>query len=67
MIADTSFASFLIHTYGMDVRVSDAILGSAYAAAVRVADEALFDALQEALDQLEEDGTIARLRNKWID
>ena len=67
MITDTSFASFYIKETGVNYKLSDSVLGSNYAAAVRIEDTKLFDRLQAALDKLEEDGTIASLRNKWVE
>ena len=67
MITDTSFASFYIKATGVDYKLSETVLGSNYAAAVRSKDTKLFDRLQGALDRLEEDGTIAALRGKWIE
>ena len=66
MIADTSFASFYNRATEVDFKVSDTVLASNYAVAVRVEDTDLFSKLQTALDQLETDGTIAILRDKWI-
>ncbi|MCL2158027.1 MAG: ABC transporter substrate-binding protein [Oscillospiraceae bacterium] len=66
MITDTSFASFYQRETKTNYKMSETVLGSNYAVAVRIEDTDLFDALQDALDQLEADGTIASLREKWI-
>ena len=66
LITDTSFASFLLKTTGSDYKMSDTVMGSNYAAAVRIEDTDLFDALQEALNTLDENGTIRLLTEKWI-
>ena len=67
MITDTSFASFFQKAAGTEYKMSDVVIGSNYAVAIRIEDTKLFDALQEALDQLETEGAISALRNKWID
>ena len=66
MITDASFASFFLKTAGAGYKVSDVVMGSNYAVALRVNDTELFDSLQGALDQLESDGVIADLQSKWI-
>lgn len=66
MITDTSFAAFYRQATGIGYKMSDTVLGSNYAVALRIEDVDLFESLQAALDALEADGTIARLREKWI-
>jgi len=66
MITDTSFAAFLLNTTGADYKMSDTVMNSNYAVAVRIDDTALFDCIQTALDELEANGTIAQLQEKWI-
>jgi len=66
MITDTSFASFYQRASGTQYKISDVVLASNYAVAVKIENTKLFDSLQNALDQLEADGTIADLRDKWI-
>jgi len=67
MITDTSFASFFLKQYGSDIyRMSDTVSVSNYAVGVRVEDTDLFEQLQSALDELQDNGTIDMLREKWI-
>ena len=67
MITDTSFASFFLRANsGESFRMSDTLIASNYAVAVRIDDTELFDLLQGALDELEANGTIGQLREKWI-
>jgi polar amino acid transport system substrate-binding protein len=66
VIADISFASFLLKAMGADYKMSGTVMGSNYAVAVRIGDTELFESLQEALDKLEADGTTAQLQEKWI-
>jgi len=67
MITDTCFASFFLSSSsGNTYKVSDTIIGSNYAVGVRADDTDLFERIQNALDELQADGTIDRLREKWI-
>lgn len=67
MITDTSFASFFLRCNNREVySVSDTIIGSNYAVGVRMEDTVLFERLQDALDELQANGTIDRLREDWI-
>ena len=66
MITDASFASFYQKASETQYKISDVLLVSNYAVAVKIENAKLFDVLQSALDQLEADGTIANLRDKWI-
>ena len=67
MITDTSFASFF-RKLDPDVtyKMSDSVIGSNYAVGVRTEDTKLFESLQNALDELEANGFISRLVEKWI-
>ncbi|MCL1983391.1 MAG: transporter substrate-binding domain-containing protein [Clostridiales bacterium] len=68
MITDTSFASFFLKEHrGETYKMSDTVMGSNYAVAVRIDDTELFDQLQAALDELEADGTIDSLSEKWVE
>jgi polar amino acid transport system substrate-binding protein len=67
MITDTSFASFFLKLKSDETFImSDSLMGSNYAVAVRTEDTELFETLQKALDELEADGTIEELRVKWM-
>ena len=67
MITDTSFAAFFLKANpGEAVKMSDTVIGSNYAVAVRADDKKLFDLLQGALDELEAGGVINSLRDRWI-
>lgn len=67
MIADENFASFFLKANSGEVyNISNIILGASYAAAVRIDDTKLFDLLQAALDELQANGTIDKLKGKWI-
>jgi len=67
MITDTSFASFFRHANKSDTyRMSETLIGSNYAVAVRAGDTELLNRLQAALDELESDGSIEALKEKWI-
>ena len=67
MITDTSFASFFLKSsIGESYRMSQPVLSSSNATGVRVDDTELFDLIQDALEKLQSDGTIATLRAKWI-
>jgi len=56
--------SFYQKASEIEYKISDIVLASNYAVAVRAEDTKLFDSLQKALDQLEADGTKAILRDK---
>jgi polar amino acid transport system substrate-binding protein len=67
MLTDVNFASFFMsENSGEEFRMSDTIIASNFAVGVRAEDTALFDLIQGALDELERNGTIAMLINKWI-
>ncbi|MCL1975690.1 MAG: transporter substrate-binding domain-containing protein [Firmicutes bacterium] len=66
IITDVSFASFLCRITQHDYKISETIIESSYAVAVRVEDEELFAKLQAALDELDANGTISRIAEKWI-
>lgn len=67
LITDTAFASFYLKlNSGEALKMSETVMGSSYAVAVRIDDTGTFDKLQSALDELEANGTIEMLRSKYI-
>ncbi|MCL1809998.1 MAG: ABC transporter substrate-binding protein [Clostridiales bacterium] len=66
MIADTSFVSFFLKENSSETYKVNTVFGSNYAVGLSVANTELFEKLQAALDELEADGTIDRLKTKWI-
>lgn len=67
MVTDTSFASFFLSENGDGAyKMSDTVISSNYAAGVRIGDTDLFELLQNALDELTVNGTVDRLREKWL-
>ena len=66
MITDTSFAAFYQKATGETFKMSESLMGSSYAVAVRIGDTDLFDLLQAALDELEAGGEVTRLADTWI-
>ena len=67
MITDTSFATFFLMSNSDETyKMSDVIFESSYAVGLRPRDKKLLERLQDALDQLQADGTIDSLKEKWI-
>ena len=67
MITDTSFASFFKkQNNDISYKTSAPVKESDYAVAVRAKDRKLLTRLQSALSALEADGTVDRLKAKWI-
>lgn len=67
MITDINFASFFLkQNSGESYAMSDVVIGASYAIGVLADEPKLFDRLQSALDELQANGTVDTLREKWI-
>jgi len=66
IITDTCFAAFFLRENEEPYKISDPLLEESYVVAVRAEDTELLGLLQGALDELEENGTINRLKEKWL-
>ena len=66
LIADSGFAAFFVKEIGNSYKISSNLISISFAAATRIEDTELFKSLQEALDGLKADGTIASLKKQWI-
>jgi ABC-type amino acid transport substrate-binding protein len=66
MITDINFAAFFRAATGRDYKISDTIIPSSYAVAVRADDTELLRRLQDALDKLAADGEVDLLKDKWV-
>jgi polar amino acid transport system substrate-binding protein len=66
LITDVNFAAFFCAATGTEYKISDTVIPSSYAVAVRSDDTELLGRLQNALDRLIANGDVSVLKDKWI-
>ena len=67
VLMDSVVANYMINTAGKDFTVlDDALVAEEYAVGFRKGDQALCDAVNNALKELKEDGTVETIATKWF-
>jgi polar amino acid transport system substrate-binding protein len=67
VLMDSVVANYMITEAGKDYKVlSESLLEDKYAIGFRKGDQALCDAIWNALKELKADGTIAEISTKWF-
>ncbi len=67
VLMDSVVANYMINTAGKDFTIlDDALVAEEYAVGFRKGDQALCDAVNNALKELKEDGTVETIATKWF-
>ena len=67
VLMDSVVANYMINDLGKDFKViDDSLVAEEYAIGFRKGDESLCEAVENALKELKEDGTVAEISTKWF-